>query len=83
MRSHKCLCATRKTQTYTRLCNDIVLNELKKLDTQYNSRMQKIHNPVIEENHKVMGDIRVIQIVEHEYDKIQWVCSTSIYTDAG
>ena len=42
-----------------------------------------MHKPVIEENDKVIGDTRVIPIVEHEYDKIQWSCITSIYTDAG
>ena len=60
-----------------------VLNALKKLDTQYNPTMQKMHKPVIEENDKVMGDTRVIHIVEHKYDKIQWACSTSIYTYDG
>ena len=30
-----------------------------------------------------MVDTRVIRIVEHEDDKIQWTCGTSIYTYAG
>ena len=45
--------------------------------------MQKMHKPVIEVNCKVTGDTRVIPIMEHEDDKIQWACSTSISTDAG
>ena len=45
--------------------------------------MQKMHKPVIEENHKVMVDTRVISIAGHEYDKIQCSCITSIYMDTG
>ena len=70
------------TATDTSLYN-LVLNAPKKLDTQYNPKTQKMHKPFFEENHKVMGYNRVIPIVEHEDDKIQWACSTSIYTDAG
>ena len=62
---------------------DRVFNALKKLDTLYNPMMQKMHDLVIEGNYKVTGDTRFITIVEHEDDKIQWACSTSIYTDAG
>ena len=43
----------------------------------------KMHDPVIEGNYKVTGDLRVIPILEHEDDKIQWSCSTSVSTDAG
>ena len=42
-----------------------------------------MHEPVIEENYKVTGDTRVIPIVKHENDEIQWACSTSISTNAG
>ena len=42
--------------------------------------MQKILEPVIEGSYKVMGDTRVIPIMEQEYKKIQWACSMSIYT---
>ena len=45
--------------------------------------MEKMHEPVIEDNYKVTGDTREIPIVEHEDDKIQWVCSTSISKDYG
>ena len=45
--------------------------------------MQKMHEPVIKGSYKVMGYIRVIPIVEHEDERIQWVCSESIYTDSG
>ena len=62
---------------------DILLNALKKLDTLYIRTIQKMHNTVIKGNYKVMGYTRVIPIVEHEDDKIQWACSTSIYTDTG
>ena len=51
---------------------DRVLNILKKLDTSYNPTMQKIHEPVIEVNYTVVGYTRVVPIMEHEYDKIQW-----------
>ena len=62
---------------------DRVLNALKKLDTSYNPTMQKMHDPVIDRNYKLMGDTRVIQIVEHEHDEIQWGCIKSISTDSG
>ena len=42
-----------------------------------------MHDPVIEVNYKVTGDTRVIPIVEHADDEIQWAFSTSIYMDAG
>ena len=42
-----------------------------------------MHNPVIEVNLNITGDTRVIPIVEHEDDEIQWICSTPISTDAG
>ena len=29
------------------------------------------------------GDNRVISIVEHEDEEIQWACTMSLYTDAG
>ena len=32
----------------------------------YNPRIQKMHKPVIEGNYKVIGDMRVIPIVEQE-----------------
>ena len=60
---------------------DILLNALNKLDTQYNPTMQKMHDPVIEENYKVTGDTRVIPILEHVGDKIHWACSMSISTE--
>ena len=60
-----------------------VLNSLKKLDTLYNPKMQNMHTPVIEVNYKATGDTRFIPIVEHEDEKIQGVCSTSIYMDSG
>ena len=31
----------------------------------------------------MLGDTRVIRIVEHKDDNIQWTCGTSIYTYAG
>ena len=62
---------------------DRVLNSLKKLDTSYNPTMQKMHDTVIEGNYKVTGDMRVIPIVDHKDDEIQWACSMSISTDAG
>ena len=45
--------------------------------------LKKMHKPVIEENHKVMGDTKVILIVEHKDGKLQWSWSTSNYADAG
>ena len=60
-----------------------VLNALKKLDTSYNPKMQKMYDPGIEGNYKVTGDTIVIPIVDHKDDEIQWACSTSIYKDAG
>ena len=45
--------------------------------------MQNIHESVVEGNYKVTGDTRVIPIVEHEDDEIQWAFSTSISTDSG
>ena len=68
--------------TYASLYNRL-LNSLKKLDTQFNPTMQKMHKPVIEENHKVMGDTIVVLIVKQKDDRIQWACSMSIYADAG
>ena len=62
---------------------DRLLNAMKKLDTTYNPMTQKMHDPVIEVNYKVTGDTRVIPIVEHADDEIQWAFSTSIYMDAG
>ena len=59
------------------------MNALKKLDTWYNPTMQKMHDPVIEGTYKVTGDTGVITTMEHEYDKIQLACSTSISTNAG
>ena len=56
---------------------------MKKLDTSYNPTLQKMHEPVIEGKYKVTGDTRVIPIVEHKDDEIQWAFSTSISTDAG
>ena len=56
---------------------------MKKLDTSYNPTMQKMHEPFIEGKYKVTGYTRVIPIVEHKDDEIQWACSTSISTDAG
>ena len=43
--------------------------------------MPRMYEPLIELNYKVTGNTRVILIVEHEDDRIKWVCSTSIYTD--
>ena len=45
--------------------------------------MQKIHKSFIEGNYKVTRDTRVIPVVEHGYDEIQWVCSMYISTDSG
>ena len=42
-----------------------------------------MYEPVIEGNYIVTGDTRVIPIMEHKDDEIQWACSTSIHTDAG
>ena len=42
-----------------------------------------MHDPVIEGSYKVTVDMRVIPIVKHEDDEIQWACSTSISTDDG
>ena len=53
------------------LAYDRLLNALKKLDTLYNPTIQKMHNSVIEDDCKVMGDTSVIPIVEHENDEIQ------------
>ena len=53
------------------LAYDRLLNALKKLDTLYNPTIQKMHNPVIEDDCKVMGDTSVIPIVEHKNDEIQ------------
>ena len=62
---------------------DRSLNALNKLDTLYNPTITRLHKPVIKGNYKVTGDTRVILIVEHEDDRIQWKCITSIYTDSG
>ena len=43
--------------------NNIVLNALKKLDTSYKPKMQKMRQPVIEGNYKVTGDTRFIPIM--------------------
>ena len=60
-----------------------VFNALRKLDTSYKPMMQKMHDPVIKVNYKVMGDTRVITIMEQEDDEIQCACSISISTDDG
>ena len=65
------------------LVYDRVLNSLKKQDTSYNPNMPRMHDPVIKFKYKVTRGIRVIPIVEHEEDKIQWACSTSISMDSG
>ena len=70
--------ANTDTSTYDRL-----LNALKKLYKLYNPTMQNLHEPVIEDNYKVMVYTRVIPIAEHEDDKIQWACNMSISTDSG
>ena len=62
---------------------DRVLNALKKLDTSYIPAVQKMHEPVIEGNYKLTVDTRVVSVLEHIDDKIQWKCGTSIYTDGG
>ena len=62
---------------------DRVLNAMKNLDTSYKPTIQKTHEPFIEVNYKVMGDKRVIPIMEHKNDKIQCSCSTSISTEYG
>ena len=49
---------------------DRVLNSLKKLYAFYNPTIKNMHEPVIEVNYKVMGDTRVILIVEHENEKL-------------
>ena len=59
------------------------MNALEKLDKLCNPTMQKMHDTVIEGNYKVTGDMRVIPIVDHKDDEIQWACSMSISTDAG
>ena len=45
--------------------------------------MQNIHDPAIEGNYKVTRNTSVTTIIDHEDEKIQWACSTSIYTDDG
>ena len=62
---------------------DRLLNAMNKLDTPYNPTIQNMNDPVTEGNYKVTGDTRLIPIVEHEVDEIQWACSTYIYTDSG
>ena len=62
---------------------DMVFKVLKKLDTSYNPTMPRMHDTFIKGEYKVTIDTRVIPIVEHEEDKIQWVLSTSISEDAG
>ena len=62
---------------------NIVFNVLNKIDTSHNPTLQKMHNPVIEGNYKVTGGTKVIQLVEHKDDEIQWACSKSISTDSG
>ena len=62
---------------------DKVLNTLKKIDTSHNPKTTKTNKLVFEGNYKVTGDTRVITIVEHKDDKIQWTCSMSISTDDG
>ena len=52
---------------------DRVLKAMKKLDTSYNPTMQKMHNKFIKGNYKVKEDTRVITIVEHKDDEIEWV----------
>ena len=49
---------------------DRLLHALKKLDTFYTPMIQKMRNPVIEENYKLTGDKRVIPIVDHKDDEI-------------
>ena len=61
---------------------DRVLNTIKKIDKSYNPTMPRIIEPVTDGNYKVMRDTIVVLIVEHEDEKIQWECSTSISTDA-
>ena len=53
-----------------------VLNALKKIYTSCNPTMHKMQDPFIKANYKITGETRVIQILEHKYDEIQWVCST-------
>ena len=62
---HQKLTTSRKTQTQNYLKKDTdadtsaydrLLNVLKKLDTSYNPKMQKIQDPVIERNYQVTGD---------------------------
>ena len=60
-----------------------VLNALKKIDIPYKPTVQKMHGPAIEGNYKVTGDTRVILIIEHEDDRIQWACSKLISMDSG
>ena len=60
-----------------------VKNALKELYTSYIPTRQKMHEPVIKGNCKVTRGTRVIPIMEHEYGKILWACSTSIYTYTG
>ena len=62
---------------------NVLLNALKNIYTPYKPTIQKIHNPVIKNNYKVMGDTRFIPILVHKDDKIQWDCIMSIYMDAG
>ena len=40
--------------------------------------ISKMHDTVVKGNYKVTEDTRVIPIVEHEDEKIQWSCSISI-----
>ena len=61
----------------------ILLNALKKLDASYNPTVQNMHEPVIEGNYKVIGDTRVIPVVDQKDDEIWWACSMYIFTDAG
>ena len=60
-----------------------VLNALKKLDTLHNPNMYRMHKSVIKGNYKMTRDTRVVLIVEHEEDEINWACSTSISRGTG
>ena len=49
---------------------------IKKLDTTYNPNMAKETEPIIEVKYKVTGDTRVIPIIKHKEDEIQWSFNT-------
>ena len=45
---------------------EFIHRSLLKLDTAYNTTINKVHKPITEEKIKVNGDTRVILILEHK-----------------